>query len=71
MKKFCLCVSTVTADNLKKDLSEFKNIKVQSLWSFLVQFGLKWDNEVKDDEFGVTQLQELPPDKSANIYLNF
>ena len=70
-KVLFMCFNRMLADNLKKELSEFKNIKVQSLWSFLVQFGIKWDNDVKDDEFGVIKLEELPPDKSAEHISKF
>ena len=66
-----MCFNRLLADKLKKELSGYKNIKVKSLWSFLVDFGLIWTNEVKDDEFGVIKLQELPPDKSAEHISRF
>ena len=66
-----MCFNRLLADKLKKELSGYKNIKVKSLWSFLVDFGIIWTDEVKDDEFGVIKLQELPPDKSAEHISRF
>ncbi|RPG62149.1 MAG: AAA family ATPase, partial [Flavobacteriaceae bacterium TMED238] len=66
-----MCFNRLLADKLKKELSEYKNIQVKSLWSFLVDFGIIWTDEVKDDEFGVIKLQELPPDKSAEHISRF
>ena len=70
-KVLLMCFNRLLANKLRKELSEYKNIQVKSLWSFLVDFGIIWTDEVKDDEFGVIKLQELPPDKSAEHISRF
>lgn len=70
-KVLFMCFNRLLADNLKKELEKYKNIKVKSLWSFLVDFGIIWTDEVKDDEFGVIKLEQLPPDKSAEHIAKF
>lgn len=70
-KVLLMCFNRLLANKLRKELSEYENIQVKSLWSFLVDFGIIWTDEVKDDEFGVIKLQELPPDKSAEHISRF
>ncbi len=70
-KVLLMCFNRLLSKKLEKDLSEFKNITVKSLWSFLVDFGLIWTEQVDDDEFGIIKLSELPPDKSADHISKF
>lgn len=66
-----MCFNRLLANKLEKEFAELLNVKVQSLWQFLVNFGLKWTAEVNDEEFGIMSLQELPPDRSAEHITKF
>jgi len=70
-KVLFMCFNRLLAEKLRKELADYENIDVKSLWSFFVDFGIIWTDEVKDDEFGVVKLQELPPDKSAEHIARF
>lgn len=70
-KVLFMCFNRMLSDKLKKEFSQNPFIEVKSLWSFLVEFGLMWNDSVNDDEFGVVTLEDLPPDKSADHIKDF
>ena len=66
-----MCFNRSLADELKIKFKDYENIEVMSLWKFMINLGLHWEDEVNDEEFGNTTLEKLPPDRSAKYISRF